>query len=77
MTEPEQDEFAALFEASTRAKSLSKGQSIEGTIVGIGAEVALIDVGSKSEAVLDVAELKDDDGRRHQALSEAGAQGRD
>ena len=62
MTEPEQDEFAALFEASTRAKSLSKGQSIEGTIVGIGAEVALIDVGSKSEAVLDVAELKDDDG---------------
>lgn len=62
MTEPEQDEFAALFEASTRARSLSKGQSVEGTIVGIGAEVALIDVGSKSEAVLDVAELKDDDG---------------
>jgi small subunit ribosomal protein S1 len=62
MTEPEQDEFAALFEASTRARSLSKGQSIEGTIVGIGPEVALIDVGSKSEAVLDVSELKDDDG---------------
>jgi small subunit ribosomal protein S1 len=66
MTEPDdfhpEDDFAALFEASTRATSLKKGQSVEGTIVGIGAEVALIDVGSKSEAVLDVAELKDDDG---------------
>ena len=62
MTEPEQDEFAALFEASTRAAMLSKGQTIEGTIVGIGAEVALVDVGSKSEAVLDVSELKDEDG---------------
>ncbi|WP_291984660.1 S1 RNA-binding domain-containing protein [Luteitalea sp.] len=66
MTEPDdfhpEDDFAALFEASTRATSLKKGQPVEGTIVGIGAEVALIDVGSKSEAVLDVAELKDDDG---------------
>lgn len=70
MTEPEQDEFAALFEASTRARSLSKGQSVEGTIVGIGAEVALIDVGSKSEAVLDVAELKDDDGALEAAVGD-------
>ena len=66
MTEPDdfqpEDDFAALFEASTRATSLKKGQAVEGTIVGIGADVALIDVGSKSEAVLDVAELKDDDG---------------
>jgi small subunit ribosomal protein S1 len=66
MTEPDdfqpEDDFAALFEASTRATSLKKGQAVEGIIVGIGAEVALIDVGSKSEAVLDVAELKDDDG---------------
>lgn len=62
MTEPEQDEFAELFKASRRVTTLSKGQSVEGTIVGIGAEVALVDVGSKSEAVLDVAELRDDDG---------------
>ncbi len=65
MSEPEdfvEEDFAALFEASTRATRLSKGQSVEGTIVGIGAEVALVDVGSKSEAVLDIAEVKDDDG---------------
>ena len=66
MSEPEdfhpEEDFAALFEASTRASRFTKGQAVEGTIVGIGDEVALIDIGSKSEAVLDVAELKDDDG---------------
>ena len=38
MSEPEdfhpEDDFAALFEASTGASSFTKGQSIEGTIVG-------------------------------------------
>jgi small subunit ribosomal protein S1 len=59
---PEED-FAALFEASARASRFTKGQAVEGTIVGIGDEVALVDIGSKSEAVLDVAELKDEAGR--------------
>jgi small subunit ribosomal protein S1 len=36
---------------------------VEGTIVRIGPEVALVDVGGKSEAVLDVSELKNDDGQ--------------
>ena len=59
----EQDEdFAALFEASVKAKPIQKGQTIEGTVVSIGPEVALVSVGGKSEAVIDIAELKDDDG---------------
>jgi len=65
MSEPEdfvEEDFAALFEASTRATRLSRGQSVEGTIVGIGPEVVLVDVGSKSEAVLDIAEVSDDAG---------------
>ena len=63
MSEPEEEEdFEKLFEASTKAKRFEKGQTIEGTIVTIGAEVALIDVGGKSEAEIDVAELKDDEG---------------
>ncbi len=63
MNEPEEEEdFEKLFEASTKAKRFEKGQTIEGTIVTIGAEVALIDVGGKSEAEIDVAELKDDEG---------------
>jgi small subunit ribosomal protein S1 len=59
----EQDEdFAALFEASLKAKPIERGQTIEGTVVSIGPEVALVSVGGKSEAIIDMAELKDDDG---------------
>jgi small subunit ribosomal protein S1 len=58
----EQEDFASLFESSRPAKPLTRGQHVSGVIVRIGAEVALIDVGGKSEAVIDVAELKDPDG---------------
>jgi small subunit ribosomal protein S1 len=56
------EDFATLFESSLRAKALTRGQHVEGTIVRIGAEVALVDVGGKSEAVIEVAELKDGQG---------------
>ena len=58
MTE-EQDEFASLLEASLKVKPLRRGQAVEGTVVGIGAEVAFVDVGGKGEAVLAIDELKD------------------
>ena len=56
------EDFAALFEASLKAKRIEQGQTIEGTIVAIGPDVAFIDVGGKGEAEIDVAELKDEDG---------------
>jgi len=56
------DDFAKMFEASIQAKRIDKGQTLEGTIVAIGPEVALVDVGGKSEATIDVGELKDDEG---------------
>ena len=55
---------------------LKIGIDIGGTVVGIGDEVALVDVGSKSEAVVDVAELRDDRGQLEVAIGdriEAGA----
>ncbi len=61
MSEPEED-FATLFEASIQAKRFERGQTIEGTIVAIGPEVAFINVGGKGEAELDVDELKDKEG---------------
>jgi len=61
VSEPEED-FATMFEASQRAKRVANGQIIDGTIVAIGAEVALVDVGGKSEAAIDIAELKDNEG---------------
>ena len=46
MSEQEED-FATLFEASQKAKRIEKGQTIEGTIVAIGAKAALVDVGGE------------------------------
>ena len=56
------EDFAALFEASIKAKRFEKGQTIEGRIVAIGPEVAFVDVGGKGEATIEVEELKDADG---------------
>jgi small subunit ribosomal protein S1 len=56
------EDFAAMFEASVKAKRLETGQAIEGTIVAIGDDVAFVDVGSKSEATIALDELRDDDG---------------
>ena len=61
MSEQEED-FAAMFEASVKARQFERGQTVEGTIVGIGPKVAFVDVGGKSEAEIDLAELKDADG---------------
>src|SRR5687768_8138507 len=51
-----------MFEASIKTKRFREGQTIEGTIVAIGADVAFVDVGGKGEAQIDVDELKDEDG---------------
>ena len=56
------EDFAAMFEASVQAKRLEQGELVEGRIVAIGPEVALVDVGRKGEAVMDIAELKNADG---------------
>ncbi len=61
MSEPEED-FAALFEASVKATQYEKGQTVEGTIVAIGREVAFVNVGGKGEALIEIAELKNTDG---------------
>ena len=61
MSEPEED-FAALFEASIQATQYERGQTVEGTVVAIGPEVAFVDVGGKGEAVIEIAELKNADG---------------
>ena len=61
MSEQEED-FAAMFEASEKARQFKRGQTIEGRIVSIGAKVAFVDIGGKGEAEIDVAELKDSEG---------------
>jgi small subunit ribosomal protein S1 len=64
------EDFAALFAASQRARRIAQGQTIEGTVVGIGADVAFVDVGGKGEATIDLAELKDADGKLEVAVGD-------
>src|SRR5262245_22030054 len=55
----ETDEFARMLEESLALKSHREGDTVEGTIVSIGPEVAFVDIGGKGEAAIDVAELND------------------
>jgi small subunit ribosomal protein S1 len=61
VSEPD-DDFAAMLEASLQAKRIERGQTLEGTIVAIGPAVAFVDVGGKGEAMIDIDELKDEEG---------------
>jgi len=58
----EDDDFASMFEASLQAKRFEEGQTIQGTIVAIGPEVAFLDVGGKGEATIEIEELLDAEG---------------
>jgi small subunit ribosomal protein S1 len=69
VTESSED-FAAMFEASQKAKRIERGQTIEGTVVAIGPEVAFVDVGGKGEATIEVEELKDADGKLEVAVGD-------
>ena len=69
MTEPDED-FAAMFEASVKAKRFERGHNLEGTIVAIGPEVAFVNVGGKGEATIEIAELKDDEGNLEVAVGD-------
>ena len=69
MSEQEED-FAALFEASEKALRFEQGQTVEGMVVAFGAEVAFVSIGGKSEAQIDLAELKDNEGNLEVAIGD-------
>jgi len=52
-------EFEAALQSSLGAEDIRVGDVIEGTIVAVHGDVALVDVSGKSEAVLERAELED------------------
>jgi small subunit ribosomal protein S1 len=66
----DEEDFATMFEASVKARRFKRGQTIEGTIVAIGAEVALVNVGGKGEAQIEVSELKDYEGALEVAVGD-------
>ncbi len=69
-TERQEEDFGAMFEASIKAQRVEKGQTVEGTVVAIGEEVAFVDVGGKGEATIDLEELKNDEGHLEAAVGD-------
>ena len=61
----EEEDFAALFEASGKQKDdrVQKDSKITGTIVSVGDEWIFVDVGGKSEGIIAREELLDADGQ--------------
>jgi small subunit ribosomal protein S1 len=64
MTEANNESFEDLFKAeeTKKIRHLTPGQKIKATIVGINSETTFLDVGGKSEGVLNSSELKDSEG---------------
>jgi small subunit ribosomal protein S1 len=58
----QQEDFAAMFEASEKARRFERGQTVDGLVVAIGPEVAFVSIGGKSDAEIDLAELKNANG---------------
>ncbi len=57
ISHPSHDEFAALLEESLKGTALQEGSVIKGTIVGIEKDVAVIDVGLKTEGRIPLKEF--------------------
>jgi len=55
------DDFARMLAGSFAPKFHQEGDTVTGTIVALGPEVAFVDVGGKGEATIDIAELVDPD----------------
>jgi small subunit ribosomal protein S1 len=64
MTETDNESFEELFKAekTKKIKHLTPGQKIKATIVGINDETTFLDVGGKSEGVLQSSEIRDGEG---------------
>jgi small subunit ribosomal protein S1 len=69
VTDPEED-FATLFAASLAAKPVERGQTLQGTIVAMGSDVAFVNVGGKGEATIALDELRDEDGALEVAVGD-------
>lgn len=66
------DSFADLFDAEETkpVKKLNTGEKISARIVGFGGESVFLDIGGKSEGVLDAAELTNSDGEIEVAVGD-------
>lgn len=69
----EEEDFSALFEASLKKAGRQRVQTdgkVTGTVVSVGEEWAFVDIGQKSEGVIAVQELLDEDGKPSVAVGD-------
>jgi len=73
MMEVNNESFEELFKAedTKKLKRIEPGQKITATIVGIGEETSFLDVGGKSEGVLNSSELIDKDGELSKQIGDS------
>ncbi len=58
-----QESFAEMLEkSSTRKARLRPGEKVKARVVGISGDVVYIDLGGKSEGIIDISEFKDENG---------------
>ncbi|RJO74563.1 MAG: 30S ribosomal protein S1 [Myxococcales bacterium] len=53
------EDFASMFEASLQTRDLKEGDMVRGRVLYIGKDTALIDIGYKSEGLVDLQEFRD------------------
>jgi small subunit ribosomal protein S1 len=53
------EDFARMLGEASAPKFHQEGETVQGTIVAIGGDVAFVDIGGKGEATIDIAELAD------------------
>jgi small subunit ribosomal protein S1 len=58
-SDSEEEDFARMLQESSAPKFHREGETVEGTIVAFGDEVAFVDIGGKGEATIDLEELVD------------------
>ncbi len=58
-----EDSFAALFEESLKHEEVHEGDIVRGTVISVGKEFAVIDIGYKSEGQISLDEFRGADGK--------------
>src|SRR3989304_3511533 len=61
-TPDDEGDFSRMLEGSQKVRSFEEGETVEGRVVAIWPDVAFLDIGGKSEASIDIEELKDPEG---------------
>ena len=60
-SDSEEEDFARMLEEASAPKFHREGETVEGTIVALGDDVAFVDIGGKGEATIDIEELANPD----------------